>query len=83
MGGAALAAFRTHNALCKNNIDSALWVNQKNSDNQTVFSYRGPIRQQVQEIKRLISGGLVSGVLKTENKIIILHNYFLQTGQKE
>ena len=70
MGGAALAAFRTHNALCKNNIDSALWVNQKNSDNQTVFSYRGPIRQQVQEIKRLISGGLVSRVLKTENKII-------------
>ena len=70
MGGAALAAFRIHNALCKNNIDSSLWVNQKNSDNQTVFSFRGPIRQQLQEIKRLISGGLVSRVLKTENKII-------------
>jgi glycosyltransferase involved in cell wall biosynthesis len=70
IGGAAIAALRIHKALCKNGVDSSLWVNKKNTDYSSVTSFRGPIRSHLQESKRLIAGGLVPRVLKTQNKII-------------
>ena len=75
-GGAAIAAFRIHQSLCRNGIDSSLWVNDKITDADRVFSFDGHLKKQLQEIKRLISGGIVSRILKTKNKIIHSPQFF-------
>ena len=37
-GGAALAAYRIHNSLIMNNINSKMWVNYKGSSDPTVYN---------------------------------------------
>ena len=37
-GGASRAAYRVHNMLIKNGINSFMWVDQKKTENETVFS---------------------------------------------
>ncbi len=70
LGGAAIGARRIHQSLLKHNIDSYLWVNKKTTDFHQVISFDGPARICMQDIKRIIAGGITSRALKTENKII-------------
>ena len=44
-GGASRAAYRVHQMLIKNGINSLMWVNQKNSKNNTVYSSESKINK--------------------------------------
>lgn len=68
VGGAARAAYRIHNSLLKNNVNSLMWVNKKNSNNWTVETPSNKIvRVQNKILSKLISM-LLNKMLKVENK---------------
>jgi len=69
-GGAARAAYRVHNSLIKESINSKMWVNKKFSDDWTVEGSTSKVIRILNELRpRLINHTLVK-MLKTENKII-------------
>lgn len=45
-GGAAVAAYRLNEAMCRQHIDSKMLVYQKNSDNRNVFSIMGHFKRK-------------------------------------
>ena len=69
-GGAARAAYRIHQSLLKEGINSKMWVNKKFSDDWTVEGSTSKVIRILNELRpRLINYTLVK-MLKTENKII-------------
>ena len=69
-GGAARAAYRVHNSLIKEGINSKMWVNKKFSDDWTVEGSTSKVIRLLNELRpRLINHTLVK-MLKTKNKII-------------
>ena len=69
-GGAARAAYRVHNSLIKESINSKMWVNKKFSDDWTVEGSTSKVIRLLNELRpRLINHTLVK-MLKTKNKII-------------
>jgi len=71
-GGAFIAAYRAHNALRKNGVDSFMWVDNKISDDWTVEGPPTKISKLLADLRlrpRLIIHSLVK-LLKTNKKII-------------
>ena len=69
-GGAFIAAYRAHNALCKNGVDSFMWVDKKKSDDWTVKGPPTKIAKLLAGLRpRLIFHSLVK-LLKTNKKVI-------------
>ena len=69
-GGAAIAASRIHKALLSTGKDSHMWVNRKTSGTRNTECFNGHIKAHLQDTKRLVSGGIVSRIFKSENKIV-------------
>ena len=69
-GGAARAAYRIHQSLIKNGLQSKMWVNDAKTGDQTV---KGPINKR-QKLLNLLYPHLINNSLvkmhKTQNKII-------------
>ena len=64
-GGAFIAAYRVHNALRKNGVESFMWVDKKISDNWTVEGPPTKIAKLLDDLRpRLIIHSLVK-MLKT------------------
>ncbi len=51
-GGASRAAYRVHNMLIKNNINSLMWVDNKKSDSKTVFGPSSKIEKFINDKKQ-------------------------------
>ena len=69
-GGAFIAAYRVHNALRKNGVDSFMWVDKKISDDWTVEGPPTKIAKLLAGLRpRLIIHSLVK-MLKTNEKVI-------------
>jgi len=68
-GGAARAAYRIHQALLQDGVDSSMFVNQSSAGDWTV---QGPIGKYEKAVKKLTPsvGGLARHLLKTSNPII-------------
>ena len=70
LGGAFIAAYRVHNALRKNGVDSFMWVDKKMSNDWTVQGPPTKIAKLFAYLRpRLIIHSLVK-MLKTNNKVI-------------
>ncbi len=69
-GGAFRAAYRIHQSLIKQGVNSRLWVNEKKSEDRTVEELNNKIGKVLNKLRtRVINHSLVK-MLKTENKII-------------
>ncbi len=51
-GGASRAAYRVHNMLIRNSIDSVMWVDNKKSENNTVFGPSSKIEKFINDKKQ-------------------------------
>jgi glycosyltransferase involved in cell wall biosynthesis len=68
-GGAARAAYRIHNALRCNGVDSNMWVNSKTTGDWTVQGSQSKLERLAVRIRPQI-GSLLTKTLKTGNPII-------------
>ena len=66
-GGAVIAAFRIHNAIQKQGIDSFMWVFNSKSNDSKVINCRSRLTKNFPHMKRIL-GRLFSKVLKTQNR---------------
>ena len=64
-GGASRAAYRVHDMLIKNGVKSLMWVNQKKSQNKTVFSSESKINKFI-NIKKQHLRFPVNKILKSK-----------------
>jgi len=69
IGGASKACYRLHHALLKDNIDSKLYVNNKITDDKTVYGPDSLIEKLYIKSKPVLIKSLVK-LNKTDNKII-------------
>ncbi len=69
-GGAYRATYRIHQSLLKQGIHSQLWVNEKESDDQTVKDYSNKIGNVLNRLRSLVINYSLVKMLKTKNKII-------------
>ena len=69
-GGAYRATYRIHQSLLKQGIHSQLWVNEKESDDQTVKDYNNKIGKVLNRLRTLVINYTLVKMLKTKNKII-------------
>lgn len=67
MGGAAIAAHRTHLALLQQGVDSHMWVDRKNSDDWTVRSGVGGIQGKLSRLRPFIGNELPARLFKTSD----------------
>lgn len=69
IGGAARAAYRIHQCLLVNRINSCMWVNEKSNQNLEAVSSPSQMDQLINKIRPQIVSPLIK-FLKTENTII-------------
>ena len=70
IGGASIAAYRIHYSLCKNNIDSELWVNETLSKKFDCKKPYDKIEKKLRKLRRYITWPL----LKTIKTTIPIHH---------
>jgi glycosyltransferase involved in cell wall biosynthesis len=70
IGGASKAAYRIHYSLCKNNIDSELWVNETSSKKLDCKKPYDKIEKKLRKLRRYITWPL----LKTIKTTIPIHH---------
>ena len=69
-GGAFIAAYRVHNALLKNGVDSLMWVDKKTSDDLTVVGPTTKIAKLLANLRPSLINHLLVKLQKTNNKVI-------------
>lgn len=69
-GGAFIAAYRVHNALLKNGVDSLMLVDKKTSDDLTVVGPTTTIAKLLANLRPSLINHLLVKLQKTNNKVI-------------
>ena len=69
-GGAFIAAYRVHNALRQNGVDSFMWVDKKILDDQTVEGPSTKTAKLLADLRPRLIHHLLVKMLKTNNKVI-------------